>query len=112
MHVLTLTPFYPTRADDASGCFIAESVAELQRQGVESSVIAVCPVYRRRSGPDPRAPLASWRKYPCIPGNPGLSSAGLFLYAAVKSQVRQFHAQRPISLIHAHAALPCGQAAM
>ncbi|MGA9545961.1 MAG: glycosyltransferase [Candidatus Sulfotelmatobacter sp.] len=112
MRALTLTPFYPTAADDASGCFIAESVAELQRQGIESSVIAVHPIHHSYPGPDPKAPPATWKKYFCLPGNPGLSSAGQFLHAALKFHVRQLHARQPISLIHAHAALPCGQAAM
>jgi teichuronic acid biosynthesis glycosyltransferase TuaC len=112
MHILTLTPFYPTAEDDASGCFIAESVGELQRQGIVSSVIAVHPMYRSHPGRDPKAPAASWKKYLCLPGNPGLSSAGRFLHAALKSRVRQLHGQHPFSLIHAHAALPCGQAAM
>jgi teichuronic acid biosynthesis glycosyltransferase TuaC len=112
MHVLTLTPFYPTAQDDASGCFIAESVGELQRQGIESSVIAVHPMHHPDHGSDPKAPPAMWKKYFCLPGNPGLSTAGRSLRAALKSHVRHLHAQRPISLIHAHAALPCGQAAM
>jgi len=112
MHVLTLTPFYPTAADDASGCFIAESVGELQRKGVESSAIVVYPIYRAYPGPDSKAPPAVAKKYVCIPGNAGLSSAGNFLYAALKHEVRRLHSGRPISLIHAHAALPCGQAAM
>jgi teichuronic acid biosynthesis glycosyltransferase TuaC len=112
MHVLTLTPFYPMAEDDASGCFIAESADELQRQGTESSVIAVHPMHHSHPGPDPKAPAAIWKKYFCLPGNPGLSSAGQFLHAALKFHVRQRHAQQPISLIHAHAALPCGQAAM
>ncbi len=112
MHVLTLTPFYPTAQDDASGCFIAESVGELQRQGIESSVIAVHPMHHPDHGPDPKSPPAMWKKYFCLPGNPGLSTAGRFLHAALKSHLRHLHAQRPISLIHAHAALPCGQAAM
>jgi glycosyltransferase involved in cell wall biosynthesis len=112
MHILTLTPFYPTAEDDASGCFIAESVGELQRQGIESSVIAAYPMHRPRPGCDPKAPTATWKKYFCLPGNPGLSTAGRFLHAALKSHVRRLHAQQPVSLIHAHAALPCGQAAM
>jgi teichuronic acid biosynthesis glycosyltransferase TuaC len=113
MHVLTLTPFYPTAADDDSGCFIAESVGELQRQGIESSVIAVGPWHSSHPGLSSKAaPAAAWKKYFCLPGNSGLSSAGRFLHSALKSQVRQLHAQHPISLIHAHAALPCGQAAM
>ena len=112
MHVLTLTPFYPTDQDDASGCFIAESVGELQRQGIESSVIAVHPMHHPDHRPDPKSPPATWKKYFCLPGNPGLSTAGRFLHAALKSHLRHMHAQHPISLIHAHAALPCGQAAM
>jgi teichuronic acid biosynthesis glycosyltransferase TuaC len=112
MHVLTLTPFYPTAADDASGCFIAESVGELQRQGIESSVISVYPMHHPDPGADLKAPPATWKKYFCLPGNPGLSTAGRFLHAALKSHVLQIHAQHPISVIHAHAALPCGQAAM
>ena len=112
MHVLTLTPFYPTAEDDASGCFIAESVGELRQQGIESSVIAVQPMHHSHPGPDPKAPPATWKKYFCLPGNPGLSSAGQFLHAALKFHVRQLHARQPISLIHAHAALPCGHAAM
>jgi teichuronic acid biosynthesis glycosyltransferase TuaC len=112
MHVLTITPFYPTAADDASGCFIAESVGEVQRPGIESSVIAVHPTHRPHPGPDPNAPAATWKKYFCLPGNPGLSTAGQFLHATLKFHVRQLHAQHPVSLIHAHAALPCGHAAM
>jgi teichuronic acid biosynthesis glycosyltransferase TuaC len=112
MHILTLTPFYPTAEDGASGCFIAESVGELQRQGIESSVVAVHPIYRPHPGYDPKAPPAAWQKYFCLPGNPGLSTAGRFLHSALKSQVRRLHAQRPVTLIHAHGALPCGQAAM
>src|SRR5258708_29520604 len=98
MHILTLTPFYPTAEDDASGCFIAESVGELQRQGIESSVIAVHPMHRSRPGAAPNAPAAVWRKYFSIPGNPGLSSAGRFLHAALKSHVQKLHTQQPVSL--------------
>jgi hypothetical protein len=112
MHVLTLTPFYPTAEDNASGCFVAEAVGELQRQRVESSVIAVYPVYRTHVAPASSAPPAVTKKYLCFPGNPGLFSAGHFLHAALKSGVRELHMRCPVSLIHAHAALPCGQAAM
>jgi teichuronic acid biosynthesis glycosyltransferase TuaC len=112
MHILTLTPFYPTAEDDASGCFIAESVGELERQGIESSVIAVHPVHRAHSASAPKAPRAISKKYFSIPGNAGLSTAGRFLHAGLRSHVRQLHRHKPVSVIHAHAALPCGQAAM
>jgi glycosyltransferase involved in cell wall biosynthesis len=112
MHILTLTPFYPTCEDDASGCFIAESVGALDREGVRSSVIAVAPVHRRHPDLDSKAPPASLLRYVSLPGNPGLSSAGRFLFAKLKGYLRQIHHQQPISLIHAHGALPCGHAAM
>jgi glycosyltransferase involved in cell wall biosynthesis len=111
MHVLTLTPFYPGSTDDASGSFVAESVRAVQDCGVDSSVIAVQPLHRSLPSVDSKSP-ATWKKYFSLPGNAGLSSAGRFLYAALKSQMRQLHAQQPVSLIHAHAALPCGHAAM
>jgi teichuronic acid biosynthesis glycosyltransferase TuaC len=110
MHVLTLTPFYPRLADDASGSFVAECIRAVQNCGVKSSVIAVHPMYHAHPGRDPKAPPATWKKYFCLPGNSGLSSAGRFLHAALKSHMRQV--QQPVNLIHAHAALPCGQAAM
>jgi teichuronic acid biosynthesis glycosyltransferase TuaC len=112
MHILTLTPFYPTATDDASGCFIAESVRELQSQGVTSSVVAAEPMHRAHSSPASSAPPATWKEYFALPGNPGLPSSGRFLHTSLKSHVRRLHQQKPISLIHAHAALPCGHAAM
>ena len=46
LHVLTLTPFYPSDGDQVSGCFVAEDPpAELGDYGVGSSVIAVDSIY-------------------------------------------------------------------
>jgi glycosyltransferase involved in cell wall biosynthesis len=112
MHILTLSPSYPTANDGASSCFRAESVGEVQGQVIESSVMAVYPMHRLHHGFDPKISPATWKKYFCLPGNPGLSIARRFLHAAVKSHARRIHAQHPVSLIHAHAALPCGQSAM
>jgi teichuronic acid biosynthesis glycosyltransferase TuaC len=112
MHVLTLTPFYPAAADDAAGCFIAESVSALERREIESSVIAVHPMHRVQTAIAVGAPPATRQSYFSFPGNAGLASAGWFLHAALKHRVRQLHARQPIDLIHAHAALPCGQAAV
>jgi teichuronic acid biosynthesis glycosyltransferase TuaC len=110
LHVLTLTPFYPSDGDEVSGCFVAETLRQLKDRGVASSVIAVDSIYhgRRRSN---RESPADWIRYPQLPGNFGLSSAGKFLAAALFRKVRDLHRQSPIHLIHAHAALPCGHAA-
>jgi glycosyltransferase involved in cell wall biosynthesis len=110
LHVLTLTPFFPSVGDEVSGCFIAESLRYLAAQGVASSVIAVDSIYHRRREPSPQYP-AQWVRYPQLPGNFGLSSAGGFLGAALLPKIKKLHERSPISLIHAHAALPCGHAA-
>jgi glycosyltransferase involved in cell wall biosynthesis len=110
LHVLTLTPFYPSDGDEVSGCFVAETLQQIESYGVTSSVIAVDSVYhaRRRSSHDYPA---EWIRYPQLPGNFGLSSAGSFLGAVLLRRVGQLHRNSPISVIHAHAALPCGHAA-
>ena len=41
----------------------------------------------------------------------GLSSSGAFLFARLLPEIRRLHEQRPIRVIHAHSALPCGHAA-
>lgn len=110
MRVLTLTPFYPTASDDALGCFVAEPIRALAESEVESCVVAVRPFYKDR--PAPNGHPAQWVRYPAIPGGAGLASSGVFLYTTLLSRVRQLHQSRRIDLIHAHAALPCGHAAM
>jgi glycosyltransferase involved in cell wall biosynthesis len=110
LHVLTLTPFFPSAGDEVSGCFIAESTRALAEFGVTSNIIAAAPMHHRRKEPAPSAP-ADWVRYPQIPGNLGLSSAGRSLYLRLLVQAQRLHRERPIDVIHAHAALPCGQAA-
>lgn len=112
MHVLTLTPFYPTRSNDASGCFIAEPIAALREFGIKHSVIAVRPFYRQHDSVDQSANDASWISYPSLPGNIGLSSSGSFLNAVLRKKLRELNRSLPVDLIHAHGALPCGHAAM
>lgn len=112
MRVLTLTPFYPTACDDADGCFIAEPLRELEKLGIESCVVGVHPFYRSSAGSNGIVPGATWVRYPAIPFGIGLASAGAFLHASLISKVRKLHRSQKIDLIHAHAALPCGHAAV
>jgi teichuronic acid biosynthesis glycosyltransferase TuaC len=112
MRVLTLTPFYPTASDDGTGGFIAEPLRELERLGIDSCVVAVRPLHRSGAESNPTAPAATWARYPSIPGGIGLASSGAFLYASLISSVRKLHQRQRIDLIHAHAALPCGHAAV
>ena len=109
-HILTLTPFYPSDGDEVSGCFIAETLHEIELQGATSSVIAVDSIYHAGRKSSRQFP-ADWIRYPQLPGNLGLASAGRFLSAVLLNRVRKIHQQSPVSVIHAHAALPCGDAA-
>jgi len=110
LHVLTLTPFFPSDQNEVSGCFIAEPIEQLRRFDVDSGVIAVSPIYYPRKHSSSSA-AAEWVRYPQVPGNLGLSSAGKLLYARLFGRIRQLHTAKPIDVIHAHAALPCGHAA-
>jgi len=112
MRVLTLTPFYPTASDDGAGCFIAEPLRKLEDFGVNSCIVAVQPLHGSSQRSDIITPVATWIRYPSIPGGVGLASAGAFLYASLISKVRKLHQSQRIDLIHAHAALPCGHAAV
>ena len=111
LHVLTLTPFYPFQGDETAGCFIAEPLKWLDRAGITNSVMAVRPIYRGRIRPETTIPPAHWAYYLAPPGGTGLAISGAFLYSRLLPQIRRLHAQHPIDLIHAHAALPCGHSA-
>ena len=111
IHVLTLTPFYPSEHDDAGGCFVAEPIDALAKSGVVNTVLAVQPFYRSAMRAHPKAP-AHWLRYLSFPGGFGLPSAGAFLFARIVSRVRELQRSGQVDLIHAHAALPCGHAAM
>ena len=110
LHVLTLTPFFPSHGDEVSGCFIAESIRQLEQLGTISSIIAATPIYHGRKRPN-LSVSARWVGYPQIPGTLGLSSAGRWLYARLLAEVPRLHRERPIDVIHAHSALPCGHTA-
>ncbi|MFZ1133023.1 MAG: glycosyltransferase [Terriglobales bacterium] len=110
LHVVTLTPFFPSDQNEVYGCFIAEPIEHLLRMGIDSTVIAVSPIYHPRKDPSSRAP-ADWVRYPQIPGNLGLSTAGKLLYACLLRRIEKLQAMKRIDVIHAHAALPCGHAA-
>ncbi len=112
LRVLTLTPFYPSVGNDVSGCFVAEPLDELSKIGVQSVVFAVRPFYRGKALPSQKGIPAEWMRYFSLPGGTGLSSAGAFVYARILGKVRELHLSHGIDLIHAHAPLPCGHAAM
>ena len=111
LHVLTLTPFFPSDLNDVGGCFVADPIEELRNLGMNSTVIAVSPLHNRRRRAVSSAP-AEWVRYFQFPGTLGLSSAGKTVYARLAGPVGRIHRDHPINVIHAHATLPCGYAAM
>jgi glycosyltransferase involved in cell wall biosynthesis len=112
LHLLTLTPFYPVLEDDARGCFVAEPLPWLEQLGVANSVIGVQPFYRGRTRPNNSGVPARWYRFFALPGVFGLPTSGAFLFARVLDEIRRLHEVNPIHVIHAHAPLPCGHAAM
>jgi teichuronic acid biosynthesis glycosyltransferase TuaC len=112
LHVLTLTPFYPSDNDDAGGCFVAEPIVALAGEGISNTVFAVQPFYREKRRVRHSAIPTQWLRYFAPPSNLGLPTAGAFLFARIVGRVRALHRSRPIDLMHAHAPLPCGHAAM
>lgn len=112
IHVLTLTPFYPSEHDDAAGCFVAEPLAALAKVGVVNAVFALQPFYRGKLRAGEAAIPAKWFSYFSLPGGIGLPAAGAFVFSRIIGQVRELHRSHRIDLVHAHAPLPCGHAAM
>jgi glycosyltransferase involved in cell wall biosynthesis len=112
LHVLTLTPFYPAEDNDGFGCFVAEPLHALAKVGVANTVFAMWPFYRERMKLRRPAIQAEWMHYFSLPGGIGLPTAGAFVFARIVGRVRELLRMQPIDLIHAHAPLPCGHAAM
>lgn len=112
LHVLTLTPFYPSERDDGAGCFVAEPLDALAQAGVVNTVFAVRPLYRGKLRARESGVPAQWLRYLSLPGGFGLPTAGAFVFARIVGQVRELQGARRIDLVHAHGPLPCGHAAM
>lgn len=111
LHVLTLTPFFPFASNPVYGTYVSEPIERFAEFNLCSTVIGVSPIHRERRRPVPSA-AAEWLRYPTVPGNLGLTTAGFFLYHRVIPFVQRLHQRSAIDLIHAHATLPCAHAAL
>lgn len=109
-HVLTLTPFFPSSSNPVYGTYVSEPIQHFAEFNLRSTVIGISPLHHQRRRPLPSAP-AEWLRYPQIPGNVGLTSAGFLLYRRLLPFLRRLHQRNAIDIIHAHSALPCGHAA-
>jgi glycosyltransferase involved in cell wall biosynthesis len=77
-----------------------------------NTVLAVQPFYRKKLRTSSASTPAQWLRYFSLPGGLGLPAAGAFLFARIVGRVRELQRSRKIDLVHAHAPLPCGHAAM
>ena len=111
LHVLTLTPFFPFEENPVYGTYVSEPIAHFERFNLHSTVVGVSPLHHKRRHPLPGVP-AEWLRYATVPGNVGLTTAGLFLFRRLLPFARRLHERNAIGVIHAHAPLPCGHAAM
>ena len=111
IHVLTLTPFYPSVSDEIDGSFVAEPIEYLSDFNVVSTVIAAKPISWGTFKSIELGPQAIRVRYPQLPGRAAYGSWGLLLYARLAHFVSLLHRDHQIDLIHAQAALPCGHAA-
>lgn len=112
LNVLTLTSFYPTASDDGFGCFVAEPLDALAAFGIVNTVFAIRPIHHGKVEASSTMVPARWFRYFSFPGAFGLPTQGAFVFGRIVSQVRELQRAHGIELIHAHAPLPAGHAAM
>src|SRR2546425_10600009 len=99
LDVLTLTPFYPTERDDASGCFVSEPLDRLVGRGVRNTVFAMQPAYRAKSSANKSAQPAERFRYFALPGGIGLPTAGGVAFPRIGSRLRGLHRDQALGLI-------------
>jgi teichuronic acid biosynthesis glycosyltransferase TuaC len=108
IHVLTLTPFYPSDHDEIEGSFVAEPLEGISEFNISSTVISAKPSAFGTFKDREHGPTAIRIRHPQVPGKSAYASWGVLLYARVARLVRRLHRDRHIDLIHAQASLPCG----
>ncbi|NLP44701.1 MAG: glycosyltransferase family 4 protein [Peptococcaceae bacterium] len=126
MKVLVISHMYPSRQNPTYGIFVHEQVKALAEQGCELKVLAPVPW-----APWPLTALKKkWQnyaaipakdvldgievyypRYPVLPRSFLLAEAGYLMFRGMRQLVKGLHAEFPFDLIHAHVALPDGQAA-
>ena len=127
MKILVLSHMYPSTFNEAAGNFVHEQVKALVEKGVEVQVISLVPWT-----PFPINRMSQkWRAYSEIPAESvwdGIkvlyprylsfprawfyASSGKRMHQGIKNVVARIHQSFPFDLIHAHVALPDGNAGM
>lgn len=124
--VLVLTEWFPNSGNPTAGIFVLEQMRALRRQNVEFEVICPIPwipgLLRRLPGAQKYVahPLpssvdgfaVSFLRVPMFPGGRLMYLSGFVQYIWCRRLVRRMLKKNGINLIHAHAILPPGFAAV
>ncbi|HHV65391.1 MAG TPA: glycosyltransferase family 4 protein [Peptococcaceae bacterium] len=126
MKILVISHMYPSAQNQAYGIFVHKQVKALKEQGLEVKVVSPVPY-----APWPLNILKKkWRSYAAIPHKDTIEGievyyprylefprsilmeySGSFMYLGCRGLIKRLAAEFPFDLIHAHVALPDGQAA-
>ena len=127
MNVLVLSHMYPNQENEISGIFVQEQILALKKRGIQVVVLSSKPwlpdgfrSLLSRKGRNFDIPLDENResiqvyypRYLSFPRNFLLSTAGYRVFCGIKDQAVELHEKFNFDLIHAHAAIPDGFAAM
>ncbi len=125
--VLVISHMYPSLSRPIAGIFVHEQVQALVEQGCEVMVVSAVPV-----APFPLNRLRKkWRDYSLIPSRDVLDGveihyprylsfpaniffehAGLLMHRGIRPLIEKIHSRFPFDIIHAHVAVPDGDAAL
>ena len=126
MKVLVISHMYPSAVNPSYGIFIHKQVNALKSQGCEVKVVSPVPYtpwplpLLRKKWEDyasiPRQDFIAgdrvhYPRYLAFPRSLLLEHSGFFMYHGFKKLIDRIYEVFPFDLIHAHAALPDGQAA-
>ena len=127
MRVLVLSHMYPSSIEPVFGIFVHKQAQELVKQGCEVRVVSPVPftppLLKKLKGrwqdysqipreEDFEGIKVYHPRYLSLPRNILLAYSGYLYYAGAKGDIRRIYDSFPFDVIHAHVAVPDGQAAI
>lgn len=127
MNVLVISHMYPNTANDVSGIFVHEQILALMKNGINVMVVSPAqwiPFYigilpskwegiRDIPAEDQRESVQVFHpRYLSIPNSILYGTSGYMMYRGIKDKVKEIRKFFEFDIIHAHAAIPNGYAAM
>ena len=127
MNVLVISQMYPNTANDVSGIFVHEQILALKKNGINVIVVSPTqwiPFYigllpskwesiRDIPAEDQRDSVQVFHpRYLSIPNSILYGTSGYMMYRGIKDKVNEIRKSFEFDIIHAHAAIPNGYAAM